>query len=636
MKTKGKFTLVALALLSAFALPSAAKDGTYQATTMGRNGDVTVQVTIQNDKIADVKILEWSETHPIADLPAVQLPADMVKYQTSNVDIVSGATLTSFAIRNAVRDCVKQAGLDVKAFTKKAPSKPVLITNVKDETDVLIVGGGGAGLSAAVAAAEKGKSVIVVEKAHFLGGDTCVAGGGYNAADRALEMKQEMTEGQRAMVEKFCRETPRNELHSKLIGMVQKQWEEFKAKNEKGLFDSPEYHALQSWAAGDYVAKLDLVYEMCRMSPATLKTLADMGLKWDDYTTQYIGALWPRSHKASNYKSGVGFIDTYINLIKTKNYPVKYIMQTRATDFIVENGRVVGIKAKGDNGANYELRAKNGVVLATGGFSANVDMRQKYDTIWDKKLGENVKTTNVPAITGDGIVMAEKIGANLIDMGLIQLLSNTDPATGATNHKLGQSTCIFVNKDGKRFVNELGRRDVLSKAALAQEGGVFYVITCESTNWVDKDGRNLYGIKVADLLKQKKVFKGDTIEELAKNAGINAANLKATVEAWQAFCKNPKDDPFGRASCEADTALPAGPYYATIMTPSVHHTMGGVEINTKTQVLDTKGNVIPGLFAAGEVTGGIHGSNRVGANAIPDALNFGRLAGQMAADYQAK
>ena len=406
------------------------------------------------------------------------------------------------------------------------------------------------------------QSVIVVEKAHFLGGDTCVAGGGYNAADRALEMKQEMTEGQRAMVEKFCRETPRNELHSKLIGMVQKQWEEFKAKNEKGLFDSPEYHALQSWAAGDYVAKLDLIYEMCRMSPATLKTLADMGLKWDDYTTQYIGALWPRSHKASNYKSGVGFIDTYINLIKTKNYPVKYIMQTRATDFIVENGRVVGIKAKGDNGANYELRAKNGVVLATGGFSANVDMRQKYDTIWDKKLGENVKTTNVPAITGDGIVMAEKIGANLIDMGLIQLLSNTDPATGATNHKLGQSTCIFVNKDGKRFVNELGRRDVLSKAALAQEGGVFYVITCESTNWVDKDGRNLYGIKVADLLKQKKVFKGDTIEAVAKATGVPEKNLVETVKAFNAAVKAGKakelDPPY---EYDEPHALETGPFY---------------------------------------------------------------------------
>lgn len=192
---------------------------------------------------------------------------------------------------------------------------------------------------------------------------------------------------------------------------------------------------------------------------------------------------------------------------------------------------------------------------------------------------------------------------------------------------------MFVNKDGKRFVNELERRDVLSKAALAQLGKVFYVITTDATNWVDKDGRNSYGIKVEDLLRQKKVFRGDTIEELAKNAGINAENLKATIEYWQGFCKNPANDPFGRTTCEPDTRLDKGPYWATIMTPSVHHTKGGVQINTETQVLTKDGQPIPGLYAAGEVTGHIHGTNRVGANAIPDALNFGRLAGQNAAKY---
>ena len=626
--------LIALCGALGFTSQAFAKDGTYTSTTQGRNGDVKVQVVIQNDKIADIKILEWSETHPIADLPGEQLPAAMIQHQTTNVDIVSGATLTSFALRMAVQDCIKQAGLDTKAFSKKAPKPDLAPQHIQEETDVIIVGGGGAGVSAAVAAAEKGKRVIVVEKAHFIGGDTCVAGGGYNASNPALEEKLTMTKGQIELIEKFAHEKPRNDLHAKLIQMVQRQWAQHKATKGDKQFDSPEYHALQTWAAGDYVADLNLVYKMCQMSPDTLKVLADMGLKWDERTTQYIGALWPRSHKASNYKSGVGFIDTYLATIKKNQWPVTFITQTKATDFIVENGRVVGVKAQGDNGNTYELRAKNGVVLATGGFSANVDMRMKYDTIWGGKLDAKVHTTNVPAITGDGIIMAEKIGANLIDMGLIQLLSNTDPETGATNTKLADSTCIFVNTDGKRFVNELSRRDVLSKAALSQPGKKFFVISCETTNWVDDEGRNIYGIKVNDLLKQKKVFKGETVEELAQNAGINPANLAETVKSWQEFCKNPVGDPFGRISCIKDTALPAGPYYAAVMTPSVHHTMGGVQINTQTQVLNTKGEVIPGLFAAGEVTGGIHGANRIGANAIPDALNFGRLAGQMAADYQ--
>ena len=156
------------------------------------------------------------------------------------------------------------------------------------------------------------------------------------------------------------------------------------------------------------------------------------------------------------------------------------------------------------------------------------------------------KTTRVPLallraawLDGKGILMAEKIGAATIDMGLIQLLPTCDAKTGSTSTKMASGTCIYVNKDGKRFVNELGRRDVLAKAALAQPDGMFFVISCESTNFV-KDGRNMYGIRVKDLLDRKQVYSGETLEELAKNAGINPANLVKTVEAWQQFCKDLK------------------------------------------------------------------------------------------------
>lgn len=633
MKLRTTALTAALIATTLSIVPAQAKDGVYKATTVGRNGDVTVEVTIKNDKIADIQIADWSETHPIADLPSVQIPADIIKYQTTNVDIVSGATLTSFAIKGAVRDCIKQAGLDVTAFSKKAPTKPMITETVQDDTDVIVIGGGGAGMSAALAAAEQGKKVIVIEKTHFIGGDTCVAGGGLNAANRAFEQKHEMTEGQIKIIEDTLAVAPKNNLHKQLLDTVKKQWSDFQAKKEKGLFDSPEFHALQTWGAGDFVANLDVVYEMCKLAPKTVEHLASIGLNWEDHTTQYLGALWPRSHKASNYKAGIGFIETYQNWIEKNKLPVTYLMQTKAESLIMKDGAVVGVVAKSSDGRTHHVMAKNGVVLATGGFSANVEMRMKYDTIWGGKLDANVKTTNVPGITGDGIVMAEKAGANLIDMGLIQLLPSTDPATGATTHKLGNSTCMFVNKDGKRFVNELERRDVLSKAALAQPDHIFFVITCDATNWVDKDGRNSYGIKVDDLLRQKKVFRGDTIEELAQNAGINADGLKKSIEYWQGFCKDPKNDPFGRASCEPGTELPKGPWWAAKMGPAVHHTMGGVQINAKTQVLDTNGNVIPGLYAAGEITGGVHGTNRVGANAIPDCLSFGRVAGQQAAGF---
>ena len=466
-----------------------------------------------------------------------------------------------------------------------------------------------------------------MEKTHYAGGNTSVAGGCYNAADPALEAKQEMSPQRRASVDALLAEPVRSKLHGELIQKVKEQLAQYDAKGGKYLFDSVELHALQSWKAGDYAGKLDLVYELAKGAPEMQKELAEMGFKWNSGTEQVVGALWPRSNRASNYKSGVGYIDTFLNEIKTKHLPVTFIMNTAASDILMKDGRAAGVVGTAENGRTFKVLAKDGVILTTGGFSANVDMRVHYDTIWDKKIGNGVMTTNVPSITGDGIKMAQKVGANLIDMGYIQLLPTTDPYTGATNHAVSLTTGIYLNTDGKRFVNELGRRDELARAALAQPGHKFFILATSDANKIDKEGRNQYGIKVADLIKSKKVFEANTWDELAEKAGINKENMKKTIADWDAFCRNPVNDPFGRVSCDSGVRLDGkGPFYATVFTPSVHHTMGGVQINGKAQVLDTKGTVIPGLYAAGEVTGGVHGKNRVGCNAVPDALVFGRIA----------
>lgn len=609
-----RVSLLSVAAVLAFAAgtaPSAfAKDGVYTSTTLGRNGDVTVQTTITNGRIADVKVL-----------------ADIVKNQSLGVDVVSGATLTSFAIISGVRDALKQAGLSPADFSKKIAPQPKLTDTVEESADIVIIGAGGAGLSAAVTAAKAGKSVIVMEKTHYAGGNTSVAGGCYNAADPALEAKQEMSPQRRASVDALLAEPVRSKLHGELIQKVKAQLAQYDAKGGKYLFDSVELHALQSWKAGDYAGNLDLVYELAKGAPEMQKELAEMGFKWNSGTEQVVGALWPRSNRASNYKSGVGYIDTFLNEIKTKHLPVTFIMNTAASDILMKDGRAAGVIGTAENGRTFKVLAKDGVILTTGGFGANIDMRVKYDTIWDKKIGKGVMTTNVPSITGDGIKMAQKVGANLIDMGYIQLLPTTDPYTGATNHAVSLTTGIYLNTDGKRFVNELGRRDELARAALAQPGHKFFILATSDANKIDKEGRNQYGIKVADLIKSKKVFEANTWDELAEKAGINKENMKKTIADWNAFCRNPLNDPFGRVSCDSGVRLDGkGPFYATVFTPSVHHTMGGVQINGKAQVLDTKGTVIPGLYAAGEVTGGVHGKNRVGCNAVPDALVFGRIA----------
>lgn len=627
-----KFTFSVLAALVAAAFcaqeASMAKDGTYTATTLGRNGDVTVQVKIANNKIEDVKVLSWSETHPVADLPKAKVPADIVKNQSTNVNNVSGATLTTLAIKAAVQDCLKQAGLNPKDFSKMVPQPQKVTDNIEEKTDVIVVGAGGAGLSAAVAAAQRGLNVIVLEKAHFAGGNTSVSGGCFNAADPEGQKPINMTDGQRESIEKLLAEKPQNKLQEDLITQVKQQWADYKKSGSKSLFDTPELHALQSWKAGDYKANLELVYRLTKEAPEIQETLAKMGIIWQKKPTQFVGALWPRSHRASNYKSGVGYIDTYLDLIKAENLPVAFMMSTPAESLITKDDKVIGVKAKGPDGKTYTILASKGVILASGGFGANVKMRNEYDELWDKKLDEKVKTTNMPAITGDGINMALKVGAGVKDMGYVQLLPTTDPATGSTNHKIVESTNIYVNKLGNRFVNEQGRRDVLAKAALAQPDHIFYIIGTEQTLLKDKEGRGPYGILISDLLKQKKAFKADTLEELAKKVGMDPANLKRTVEKWNEFCKTQKGDEFGRMSCEDGNKLPGGPYYASLMTPSVHHTMGGLTIDKDTRVLNKAGKPIPGLFAAGEITGGIHGTNRVGCNAVPDALIYGTIAGR--------
>lgn len=622
-------TFTALSVACALALSYTAvnaKDGTYTASEVGRNGEIKVQVQIKDNKIADVKILDWSETHPVADQTKTELLPNIVKNQSYNVANISGATLSSFAIKAAVRDCLKQAGLDVKEFGKAAAKAPQSSEIKVENADVVIVGAGGAGLSAAVTAAMAGKKVVLLEKNGFAGGNTSVSGGCFNVAN-VNQDNIKMTEGQMKIVEGILAEKPLNPLHQELINKLKKQWNEYTASGSNKLFDSPELHALQTWKSGDRKANLELVYTLTQNVKPMMKELEGIGFEWRPNANQFVGALWPRSNRAANFKSGVGYVDTFLQYIKDKNLPVQILLSTKANDLIIKDGRVAGVMAQAKNGTKYVLNAADGVILTTGGFGANVKMRNEYDELWGKKLGETTPTTNLPSATGDGISLAKKAGASLTQMGWIQLFPAGDPTTGATSFKLGENSCIYVNKNGKRYVNESERRDVLAKANLAQEGGVFYVISSAKRALVDKDGRNAYGVKVADILKSGKSYKADTLEELAQKAGINGKNLVETVKRWNEFCKKGTGDEMGRPTCMDDHRLDeGGPYYATLMTPSVHHTMGGVTINKKAQVLNEAGNVIPGLYAAGEVTGGIHGTNRVGCNAVPDALVFGRIA----------
>ena len=319
--------------------------------------------------------------------------------------------------------------------------------------------------------------------------------------------------------------------------------------------------------------------------------------------------------------------------------------ETTAKHLIVEDGAVVGVECEGKTGNKVTVKANNGVVLATGGFGRNIEMREKYNEetkLWPT-LDETIPSTNTTAITGDGIVMAEEIGAELVQMGNIQLLPLGDPQTGSLSGNIEHSveSRIFVNKEGNRFVNEGGRRDEMTLALFEQPDTTMYIVM-NSDCYPTDDEVNNFNESVNSLVAAGRAYKADTLEELAEQIGVPAENLKASVEEYNRHRLGGdlegQEDEFGRTlftdNAQKNNGIDDAPFYAAARVPTVHHTMGGVKINLNTEVIDTEGNVIPGLYAAGEVTGGIYGSNHLGGNALTDTVVFGRTAGANAAAYE--
>ena len=597
--------------------------GTYTATAQGMNGEVTVSVTFDNSSIKKITIDKHQETVGISDAAIKQIPEQIIKMQSLAVDTVSGASVTSKAILSAVSSAVEQAGGDVDTL-KMSKMQAKAGKTVQKTADVIVVGGGGAGLSAAIAACQNNAKVILIEKTALLGGNTIRAGGPYNAVDPERQANvQPASEAAMKSLERLLKVSPKNDLHKKYQDQLQKELDAYKAQKPNHLFDCLALHILQTYDGGDYAGKIEFIEKMCSESLNAAEWLESNGLVWRDTIVTVPGGLWPRAHVPQN-AAGSDYINTNKKLAEKMG--VEIILNCKGESLIKKDGRITGVKAVQSNGTQVILNAKKAVVLASGGFAASKEMRKKYNSL----LNENLGTTNNPANTGDGITMAEKANANLIGMEYIQCLPLGNPETGGLNGWIGGIGVEYyyqVNKSGKRFMAEDGRRDVMTKALLEQPGSFSYVIADSHVTF--KDGKNLWGDDVEKLVADKKIFRADTIEDLAKQIGIDPAVLKQTNDAFNKAVEVGKDNEFGRSLF--GQKMDKAPFYASPRMPTVHHTMGGIEINLDTQVLDKNGNVIPGLYAAGEVTGGIHGKNRLGGNALVDIHVFGRIAGTNAA-----
>ena len=571
--------------------------GTYSATVTGMK-EMTVTVTFDADAITDIQ-LEHEETPGIGVPVCDTMPGQIIELQGLGIDAVSGATLTSNAILEGVADCVEQAGGDVEAL--KAV-KPEVVKEADEEltADVVVIGAGGAGMAAAVTANQAGKSVIVIEKTASMGGNTALAGGALNAVDEGSE-------------EALARD------------------------------DSVEFHYQQTYEGGDEQGDPELVRKLVTEAYDGVEWLMDLGMEFQPGLFTVTGGMWERAHKPVE-PEGSGFFKTYqAYMDEHDGITMKY--ETTAKHLIMEDGVVTGVECEGKTGNKVTVTANNGVVLATGGFGRNVEMREKYNEetkLWPT-LDESIPSTNTTAITGDGIIMAEEVGAQLVQMGNIQLLPLGDPETGSLSGNIEHAveSRIFVNKPGNRFVNEGGRRDEMTLALFEQPDTLMYIIM-DSDGYPTGDEVNNFNETINDLVAAGRAYKADTLEELAEQIGVPAENLVATVEEYNRHCLGGdlegQPDEFGRTlftdTAQENDGINDAPYYAAARVPTVHHTMGGVKINVNTEVIDTEGNVIPGLYAAGEVTGGIHGSNRLGGNALTDTVVFGRTAGENAAAFE--
>ncbi len=596
--------------------------GTYTAEAEGYKDKLVLDVTFSDDSIEDI-VVDSKESPGIGAVAVDYIPEKILDNQSLDIESVSGATVTSKAILLAMKDAVKQADGDVSAL-EKAPVKRNTEA-IEDEADIVVVGGGGAGLSAAVSAAKEGKSVILVEKAQGLGGNTVRAGGPFNVPDEERQKHLEKaSESSMEKIKELTTKEAKNERHQELMDQLAKEIEEYENDPSKDyLFDSNALHILQTYDGGDYVADLELIEYMVENGLDTLNWLADNGVEWKEEVTAATGALWSRSHTPVN-ASGSDYI--IANKAVADDLGVKFYFDTKATEIIMEDGKAVGIKGENED-APVEIKAK-AVILTTGGYGANKKMINEYDS----SIPETALTTNAPSITGDGIIMAENAGAALRDMDKIQVHPLGDLITGGLEGSVrgpGVESYYLVNNEGKRFIAEDKRRDEMTAAEFAQPDEEVYLITSTNGGGVYDDGTTYFGMDIEKLVETGRVFRADTIEELAEQIDVDPQALKTTHDEFNKMVELGEDKELGRTVFGSQ--LDEGPFYASPRLPTIHHTMGGVVINSNGQVLKEDGEVIPGLYAAGEITGGIHGANRLGGNALIDIHVFGRTAGQNAA-----
>ncbi len=556
------------------------KAGTYTAVAKGNNGDVKVEVIFDENSIVSVKVLEHSETPGISDTPIQRIPDEIVSGQTLAVEAVSGATYTSKAILAAVEDCVKQAGGNAENLKiSKGSDGGNEIETVMD-TDVVVVGAGGTGLVAAASAYEGGADVIVLEKLAVIGGSTGLSGGGIAATDTRFQREAGIKDTKESWME---------------------LWKERQAtSNPNSIY--PDYKVVDKF-----------------MDEAVITTewLADyVGHSYGSIEGYGVDTV-KRLHFPSEVdgkKGGAALIQSIANFLDKNK--IEILTETKATELIVdEDGRVTGVKAEGKDG-KIVINAKK-VILAAGGFAKNEDLLERF-------VPEVAGTAELSAAsagtTGDGILMAEKVGAALYEEPWIIGLASGTKVDG-TAGLAWDWTKVYVNENGERFINEDSHYAIVTNKIIDQ-----------NSTWAVFDSSEANAGLIASIeaaMPTDEAAKADAIDSLAEAMGVPDTLVK-TIEQYNEGVQKGVDI-LGKNQ-NFLVSVEKAPFYAIKLYPKTMGTFGGVKTNENYQVLREDGTVIENLYAGGECANKVmYNQVYMSGSAVQFALTSGRIAGSHAA-----
>ena len=590
-----KTLALAMAVSAVMALPASAAmtDGTYTGVGQGKNGEVTVELQVASGKLAQVRVVKHVETPGISDAALTNFPQSIVDAQSLNVDVVSGATLTSEGIRLAVADAIRKAGGDPDAFAAVPVQKKVATKLIKDHADIIVVGAGGSGMSAAVRAESLGANVILIEKMPVIGGATALNAGTLIAT------------GSR-----------------------------FQKESLKETKDSPELAAKDIFRVGKNRNDPLMVKQVTERVGGVVDWLVyDLKIPYGPAATQY------PDHSANRQLGVTGRSVNFLKLMREKfeHMGGKLMLETRAQELLRDkDGRVVGVRATDSAGNTVELSSK-AVILASGGFGA-------VKSMLPKEMNQYV-FYGLDSETGDGYKMATAIGADTINMDLVKMYPQgveTVPghglaATASSTDTMKKSGAIYVNRDGKRYVNELASLGELTDTTVAQPGHIAYIVM-DAKAWKEYVNKSLEDRLVPDeasLMKWTKIVNNghpvmavaDDLKKAAEVMGVNPEGLAATVKSWNDMVANGKDTQFGR---KIVGGLGDGPFYIVEQKVRYQTTLGGLRAGEGMRILDKNGKPIEGLYGAGCVVGGANGADSMTAMMNSWAIVSGVIAAETA------